>query len=161
MRGDREQCLAAGMDDYLSKPIRLEDLLSAASRWLHSVDVPAPGPPAPVRAAIDPAVLAGLRRELGADADLVIGEMLAAFREDGAAQLAAIAAATSAPMLARAAHRLRGSALNLGAVVLAEACQRAESAANAGDAPAAQACLPAIAAALEQADAALAGTASP
>jgi two-component system sensor histidine kinase/response regulator len=32
MKGDRERCLAAGMDDYLAKPIRAEDLLAAMSR---------------------------------------------------------------------------------------------------------------------------------
>ena len=154
MRGDRDQCLAAGMDDYLSKPIRLEELRSAASRWL-----PTAAPAAVVpSAAIDPSVLAGLRRELGADADLVIGEMLAAFREDGAGQLAAFAAAASTPMQARAAHRLRGSALNLGAVALAEACARAEAAANAGDGAASRACLGAMQDGLRQAEAALAGS---
>ena len=32
MQGDREECLAAGMDDYISKPIRVHDLLSALQR---------------------------------------------------------------------------------------------------------------------------------
>jgi CheY-like chemotaxis protein len=33
MNGDRERCLAAGMNDYLAKPFRLEELRSVLSRW--------------------------------------------------------------------------------------------------------------------------------
>jgi len=34
MAGDRERCLQAGMDDYLSKPLRKEDLMAVLERWV-------------------------------------------------------------------------------------------------------------------------------
>ena len=34
MQGDRERCLATGMDDYLAKPIKLDELRSTLARWI-------------------------------------------------------------------------------------------------------------------------------
>jgi len=49
MQGDREKCIAAGMDDYLAKPIRPNDVRAVIERWSVEVSSPAPAPPVPPR----------------------------------------------------------------------------------------------------------------
>ncbi len=86
---------------------------------------------------IDPDVLGSLRSELGEDAGPIIAEMIDAFPAEAALQLAKMIPGVSPGELAKAAHRLRGSALNLGAAALCAVCAQAEAAANHGDSPAA------------------------
>ena len=104
-----------------------------------------PNGTAPTGPILDIRVLADLRVELGPDAEVVIADILGSFREDTLAQFEKCRQATVAADLAKAAHRLRGSALNVGAVALSAICAKAEAAGNAGDLPAGQACLPAMA----------------
>jgi len=55
MQGDREKCLAAGMDDYLAKPIRPKDVRAVIERWGSQSAPAAPAAPAPKADAPAPA----------------------------------------------------------------------------------------------------------
>lgn len=94
---------------------------------------------------IDPAIVQGLRNELGDDAQAVIDDIVAGFRADGAEQVVAVGEAVDAPELAKRAHKLRGSALNLGAARLAALCGRIEAEAKAGRLAESRALVPGVA----------------
>jgi PAS domain S-box-containing protein len=165
MFGDRERCLAAGMDGYITKPVVPVELVGVLRRWLPDATgtaAPVGGPPSDADA-LEAAATGGagppsppgapapdadalvwdrvgmLARVMG-DATLA-DEIVAAFLQDAPRQLGAIRTALVAqdlPALARQAHALKGATANFGGDRASRAARQLEQSAQAGDLAAAQ-----------------------
>ena len=135
--GDRELCLGAGMNDYLTKPVQLESLEGVFQRALLKVGPNLRGRTAEApECPIDLSVIAGLRelREPGRPEPLV--ELIQLFLKDAHPKLERMNSALrrkDLTTLALAAHSLKGSASNLGARRLADFCAAMEKYAKASD----------------------------
>ena len=148
MKEDRDRCLAAGMDEYLAKPVETPALLEALARVTAPAAVKtgagAPATQAEVTgtssaraAAPDPQHIAALRRIVGGDEKL-LREVVRVFLEDTPGKLSGLAialAAQDASALAMAAHGLKGSAAALGAREATEAAAHLEALARARNLP--------------------------
>jgi len=162
MQGDRERCLAAGMDDYVSKPFAADDLRTAIERQTQAPQDPTarqagaeiegpdtgtpespstevrPDPAAaePNAGAVDPEMLNQLEAMLGADAAAKIGELIRIYLADTDVRIAAIRAAVEtgdAGQVREIAHMLKSSTANMGANVMAKMVRTLEVKAKEGD----------------------------
>jgi CheY-like chemotaxis protein/HPt (histidine-containing phosphotransfer) domain-containing protein len=146
LRGDRERCLASGMNGYLSKPITLSGLGDALAEYLKPEPEPelepalaslAPAPPGPAGtgdAAVDLSKLRDLEEQL-ADPPLVV-RTVATYLDQLANRREALSDAVhrhDRDAVRAAAHTLKSSSALLGATSLAAACARVELAADVDD----------------------------
>ncbi len=137
--GERERCLAAKMDDYLSKPVTLEQLRTVLARWSKPKSLSRMSMELRISSseeAIDRGVLQGLKALGGGDNDFV-HEMIELFLEQSPRNLEVMRAALDVgdlPAVSKAAHNMKSSSAYLGARRLSELCGQVETKAHAREA---------------------------
>ena len=139
MKGDRERCIEAGMDAYVSKPIDRDHLFATMNEVMSSPRRPVSEPPVrpPGAASAPPAAfdLAELLGRIDGDRPLLV-ELVQVFRDGLPAMLAdldAAVAAGDADRLHRAGHSLKGALLNLSAHPAAALARDIDDAARRGE----------------------------
>jgi two-component system, sensor histidine kinase and response regulator len=138
LSGDAEKCFAAGMDQYLSKPFTIEQLYSVLKPYA-SAEIPAEllVPEMKIESAVlDQQTLGRIRamhRPGGPDLLAKVVGLYLSSSSDLMQTMHKAALAQDLAAIVHAAHALRSSSANVGAIVFAELCRDVESAAIKGD----------------------------
>ncbi len=142
MQGDREMCISAGMDDYISKPIDAMQLKDLLEKWLPAGEAPfLPAAPESIATSLSkvnptssPIQMDRLREFFGDDEETIM-ELLQVFSQSlmQLREEITMAAADRDGKVLSLSHELKGSAANMGATHLAGLAQRMEDQARASD----------------------------
>ncbi|NEO34055.1 MAG: response regulator [Symploca sp. SIO3C6] len=148
MSGDRESCLRAGMDDYISKPIQVEELVKSLNKAKSSsttteslpaieensrqlgIKKPSAQGPEPWTFPVDYQVLQALQEIMGNSVSGELASLIDLYLQESPSLLQAMSKALSnqEPLaMQQAAHTLKSSSASLGAMNLSRLCQKIES----------------------------------
>jgi signal transduction histidine kinase/FixJ family two-component response regulator len=135
--GEAERCLAGGMDDYVSKPVRLADLLRKLDDWLpieqrRALSVDTEQDDAEIGCAIDRSVLAELCGGDRVEEQEVIRDFQRVNREDGPSLRRAIEHKDIREVV-RLSHKMKGASRMIGAIELTRVCDSLEQASRSND----------------------------
>ncbi|MCW2277565.1 PAS domain-containing hybrid sensor histidine kinase/response regulator [Heliophilum fasciatum] len=138
MHGDRDKCLNAGMDDYLSKPVSKAILQKTLSRWIQDQKT-APAPPTGSRAfahipSVDFLTIKEYQVMEGDDDPNLVNQLLQMFLKESSVLLTQLITAlklTDIPAIIKLAHSLKSASSALGALRLAAICAHYEAIARA------------------------------
>jgi PAS domain S-box-containing protein len=135
MKGDRERCIASGMDDFVGKPVNPDELFAALARWAGRGSEM--GAPAIVRPAVPIAVFSAERLQEYCDGDRrferqLLTEFISAVPQM-LVELRAAVASADPKRVEFAAHSLKGSCRTMGADALAASVEELEWQAERGE----------------------------
>jgi PAS domain S-box-containing protein len=131
LEGDKEKCIEAGMNDYISKPFLIEEIVDIIRKWAgekQDVKVPSAKAEEPVytKSLLNLGTIEKLKDMTRGTDHSFFKKVLMMFIDQGNELVVEINAALSANDIKKVgslAHKLKGSSLNLGAEVLAETCR--------------------------------------
>ncbi|MCP4403090.1 MAG: response regulator, partial [bacterium] len=145
LKEDRNVCLAAGMDDYLAKPIQIQELVAALNKCPSTrqktegrrpeENTKHQTPNTKHQAVLDPQAMENLRHSFGDDFSSVLPELIASFLESAPALLSELRQAGrqgDPDTMGRKAHTLKSSSALLGAATFSALCREVENIVNAG-----------------------------
>ncbi|NJD06729.1 MAG: response regulator [Methylococcaceae bacterium] len=142
IKGTAEECQAAGMDDYLAKPFRRDQMQAMLGKWLHPaavartvVSAPAARPPAREEV-LDRTTLDGIRALSSPGGPDLLKQIAAIYQDQSPQILTRIQQAIDAldgKALRDAAHALKSSSANVGAVTVVAICREMEELGRCGN----------------------------